>query len=191
MNETSEKLEDKVVELDDVQLGMFLATKAYDQSRPVLDSSGYSHRVPMTDVWDCHDYEQDPEKFAEHYTDISKGKIFENGKSEHDSWNLDAYNGQPFFNSEFGGIWWNPKAAKDEPSWGYGQRPANIEEFYARFDKLCESLLNNPDMFGYCYTQLTDVYQEQNGIYFFDRGEKFDMSRIAASQTRVAAIEKL
>jgi hypothetical protein len=45
-------------------------------------------------------------------------------------------------------------------------------------------------MFGYCYTQLTDVYQEENGIYFFDRSEKFDMDRIRKVQTREAAIEK-
>jgi hypothetical protein len=44
-------------------------------------------------------------------------------------------------------------------------------------------------MFGYCYTQLTDVYQEQNGIYFFDRSTKFDMERIRAAQRRPAAIE--
>jgi hypothetical protein len=44
-------------------------------------------------------------------------------------------------------------------------------------------------MFGYCYTQLTDVFQEQNGIYTFDRRKKFDMKRIRAAQTRKAAIE--
>ena len=41
-------------------------------------------------------------------------------------------------------------------------------------------MLDNQDMFGYCYTQLTDVFQEQNGIYYFDRGAKFDMKRIAS-----------
>ncbi|KKK93245.1 hypothetical protein LCGC14_2694790, partial [marine sediment metagenome] len=39
------------------------------------------------------------------------------------------YRGQPFFVSEFGGIWWNPKAAEDENSWGYGERPKNVQEF--------------------------------------------------------------
>jgi hypothetical protein len=45
-------------------------------------------------------------------------------------------------------------------------------------------------MFGYCYTQLTDVFQEQNGIFFFDRKKKYALSRIRAAQQRVAAIEK-
>ena len=41
-------------------------------------------------------------------------------------------------------------------------------------------MLSDPLMFGYCYTQLTDVYQEQNGIYRFDRRAKFDVERIRA-----------
>ena len=52
------------------------------------------------------------------------------------------------FNSEFGGTWWNPKAAAEEASWGYGQRPKNVEEFYTRFEKLCGVLLDHPSMFG-------------------------------------------
>ncbi len=44
-------------------------------------------------------------------------------------------------------------------------------------------------MFGYCYTQLTDVFQEQNGIYMFDRSEKVEMERIRSAQSKKAAIE--
>jgi hypothetical protein len=43
---------------------------------------------------------------------------------------------------------------------------------------------------GYCYTQLTDVFQEQNGIYTFDRRAKFDLERLHAIQVRSAAIEQ-
>jgi len=52
-------------------------------------------------------------------------------------------------------------------------------------------LLEHPGMFGYCYTQLTDVFQEQNGIFTFDRSAKFDLERLHAVQTRKAAIESL
>ena len=45
-------------------------------------------------------------------------------------------------------------------------------------------------MFGYCYTQLSDVFQEQNGIYFFDRREKFDLERLYRIQRRAAASEE-
>ena len=64
LNETWQLLTDKITVLDDVTRGMFLATKAMDQTRPVLDTSGYSHRVPEADVYDSHNYEQDPAKFA-------------------------------------------------------------------------------------------------------------------------------
>ncbi len=111
-----------------------------------------------------------------------------------DSWSI-PYRGQPFFVSEFGGIWWNPSAI-DRPetpteSWGYGDRVRSVEEFYERFEGLTAVLLDHPRMFGYCYTQLTDVFQEQNGIYGFDRSEKFDLARIRGAQQRPAAIETL
>jgi beta-galactosidase/beta-glucuronidase len=92
--------------------------------------------------------------------------------------------------SEFGGIHWNPDARPGEDSWGYGDRPRSLDAFHARFEGLCAVLLGNPDMFGYCYTQLTDVYQEQNGIFRFDRAPKFDLARIRAAQTRPAACER-
>jgi len=187
LNETWQEISDKLTNLDAVTRAMFLATKALDTSRPVLDASGYSHRVYETDIYDCHDYEQNPEKFkANQCAPLAEGKPFQNGGGK---WNV-PYRGQPFFVSEFGGIWWNPNAKAGEDSWGYGDRVKNIEEFYARFDGLCAVLLDDPNMFGYCYTQLTDVYQEQNGIFAFDRGGKFDMARIAAAQKRPAAIER-
>ena len=50
-------------------------------------------------------------------------------------------------------------------------------------------LLDDPRMFGYCYTQLTDVFQEENGIYRFDRSDKLDVERIRKAQQRPAAYE--
>ena len=188
LNETSQPLDDRIQVLDTVTRGMFLATKAMDATRPVLDASGYSHRVPETDVYDCHDYEQDPAKFKARQAALAAGRPYLNGPAEQ-PWNV-PYRGQPFFVSEFGGIWWNPEAKPGEDSWGYGERVKTLDEFYARFEGLCAVLLENPLMFGYCYTQLTDVYQEQNGIYTFDRHTKFDLKRIAAAQRKAAAIER-
>ena len=104
-------------------------------------------------------------------------------------WSI-PYRGQPYFVSEFGGIWWNPEIQEGEDSWGYGERPTSLDEFYDRFERLCAILLDDVNMFGYCYTQLTDIYQEQNGIYKYDRSLKFDMERIRNAQIRPAAIEQ-
>jgi beta-galactosidase/beta-glucuronidase len=196
LNETWQTLTEHITVLDDVTRGMFLATKAFDLSRPVLDSSGYSHREAATDVYDSHNYEQSPPKFKAQNKGLAQDQPFINGGSWDRSKRPDGkvgsvpYEGQPYFVSEFGGVWWNPKAKKGEDSWGYGDRPKTLAEFYYRFEGLCGALLDDPGMFGYCYTQLTDVYQEQNGIYTFDRKIKFDMKRISKAQTKIAAIEK-
>ena len=44
-------------------------------------------------------------------------------------------------------------------------------------------------MFGYSNIQLTDVDQEENGIYKYDRSLKFDVERLRKIQTVTAAIE--
>lgn len=196
-NELIEKLDDRITELDDVVRGMFLAAKALDQSRPVLDISGFSHRVPESDVYDTHDYEQDPERFRANHQGVGVGKphVWTLASSANGGQALrvttvsHAYRGQPFFVSEFGGMLWNPDAPHEDRAWGYGNRPHTLEEFYRRFEGLTAALLENADMFGYCYTQLTDVFQEQNGIYYFDRRPKIDIARIRAAQLRPAAYE--
>ena len=170
LNETAEELEDRITPLDDVTFGMFLATKAMDLTRPVIDASGYSHRVPDADVYDCHDYEQDPVRFRVNHAAVPGALASV------------PYRGQPFFVSEFGGTRWGPDAGSGDDSWGYGDTPATVEDFYGRFEGLCRALLDNPRVAGYCYTQLTDVYQEQNGLYTFDRKPKFDLARLRRAQ---------
>jgi hypothetical protein len=196
LNETHQYLHDRITQLDDVTRAMFLATKAADTTRPVLDASGYSHRVPETDVWDSHNYEQDPAEFARQMAGLADGAPYGNVGGPEGRPISQPYAGQPYFCSEFGGIWWNPEAAAassgndNKESWGYGQRVADEEAFYRRFAGLVDALLDNSLMFGYCYTQLTDVFQEENGIYRFDRSSKLDVPRIQSVQTRQAAYEK-
>jgi DNA-binding LacI/PurR family transcriptional regulator len=189
MNETAQLLRDDLTVLDDVQRGMFLATKAMDRSRPVIDSSGYSHRVAEADVYDSHCYEQDPKRFASLMGGLDQGEPFVNKESDGSPWSL-PYRGQPYFCSEFGGIWWSPGDQHGESSWGYGQPPSSEDEWHERFAGLVNVLLDDPLMFGYCYTQLTDVFQERNGIYSFDRSAKFDVARISKIQCRPAAFEQ-
>ncbi|MFF0226767.1 glycoside hydrolase family 2 protein [Streptomyces sp. NPDC004629] len=194
LNETYQPLHDRITRLDDVTRGMFLATKQADATRPVLDASGYAHRVPESDVYDSHCYEQDPAVFAKVMSGLAQDRPYVNTGPEGRTWSL-PYGGQPYFCSEFGGIWWDPEAAaaagdERDTSWGYGERPRTEEEFVARFTGLTAVLLDDRDMFGYCYTQLTDVFQERNGVYRFDRSEKVDTALLRAAQTRRAAYER-
>jgi hypothetical protein len=66
-------------------------------------------------------------------------------------------------------------------SWGYGDDPQTLNEFYQRLEGLVDAVLSVEHVCGFCYTQLTDIEQEQNGVYNYDRTAKFDMERIAAA----------
>ncbi|MEN9934669.1 MAG: hypothetical protein RLZZ387_1248 [Chloroflexota bacterium] len=216
LNETAQVLHDRITALDDATRALFLAAKAMDTSRPVLDTSGYSHRVPETDIYDSHDYIYDQdfhaglEKFRQRHAGLALGTPYLNPDQERFAalapllrtplpvvWSV-PYRGQPYFVSEFGGFKWNPGAAAKSAtenlldrttSWGYGADPASEEDFYQRFQAVCDVLLDDPLMFGYCYTQLTDVFQEENGVVAFDRSRKLDLARLHAIQQRPAAIE--
>ena len=78
----------------------------------------------------------------------------------------------------------------DPASWGYGKGPKTEEEFIARYRGLTDALLDNPHMFGFCYTQLYDVEQERNGLYTYGRKPKFDMEIFREINGRKAAIEE-
>ena len=169
-------------QLDDVLSLVYYATKAVDSTRPCIDTSGNFHVI--TDIYDLHDYEQNPEIFASHYENFSKdGSISDYSFVLHRQTKYDG--NLPFFISEYGGIRWT----KNQDGWGYGEAPKTKEEFLARLKGLTDVLLDNEKMFGFCYTQLTDVEQEQNGIYTYDRKAKFDASEIYPIFARKAAIE--
>ncbi len=158
-------------------------TKQLDTTRPCIDTSGNFH--VETDIFDVHDYEQDPEKFAETYRPFSESTgPFYDRFSERQQYR----EGQAMFVSEYGGIKW-ARETSDEKAWGYGDGPKTIEEYKARYQGLTDALLDNPRMFGFCYTQLTDVEQEQNGVYYYDRSPKMDVEFFRKVNSRKAAIE--
>lgn len=145
------------------------ATRMYDPTRPIVDCSGWHHVPGAYDICDCHDYEQDPAAFR---ASIAK-------RQEEDP--------EMTFVSEYGGIWW---CTEQKDGWGYGQRVNTEEEFLARYRGLTEALLQNPQMCAFCYTQLTDVEFELNGMYTYDRRPKFPLEAIAEVNRQKAAIEE-
>src|SRR5699024_6675451 len=196
LNETHQVRHDRLTQLDDVTQAMYDATKLADPSRPVLDASGYSHRVRGADVYDSHSYEQDVERFRAQQAPLAEGRPWANGLElapdempfAAGSFSL-PFAGQPYFVSAYGGIWWNAPEAREAAeaeragnyaaaSWGYGERVRSEEGLYERFEGLTRVLLEDPLMFGYCYTQLTDVFQEKNGVVDFARGRKLDLARL-------------
>ncbi len=148
-------------------------TRDLDPTRPVNDASGYVH--VDTDLWTVHTYVQDPAILRDQLKPHPQHGPFRNFPDREA-----RYAGQPYIVDEYGGIKWIPRAdlVYAENSWGYGDAPQTLEEFYTRLEGLTDVLLSYDHIAGFCYTQLTDVEQEQNGIYNYDRSEKFDMARI-------------
>lgn len=167
-----------------VKRNIYHLTKSVDPTRPVIDTSGYVH--VETDIYDCHNYEQDPKKFASIFEGF-KSDSAQAWKNEHE--NNAPYKNQPYFVSEYGGIWWNP-GQKDEKDWGYGTRPKNKKDFMKRYKELTEILLFHPRISGFCYTQLYDVEQEVNGLYTYNRKPKFNPAFFYKINTQTAAIER-
>jgi len=158
-------------------------TKALDPTRPVIDTSGGFHI--KTDIYDVHEYDQNVEAFKARFDPMAEGgepyvtfTQYQPGPESKD---------QPYFVSEYGGIRWAPA---EDAGWGYGEAPKSEEEFIERYKGLTHALLDNPAICAFCYTQLTDVEQEVNGLYTYDRKPKFDPAIICAINQKKAAIEK-
>ncbi len=151
--------------------------KAIDPTRPVNDSSGYIHYI--TDLWTVHTYIQNPEELKKQLTPVD-GEVFRNYPNFESK-----YKGQPYLVDEYGGIKWDPDTqldinlakAQNLKSWGYGDSVKSEEEFFERLEALTNVILSLPHISGYCYTQLTDVEQEKNGVYFYSRKEKFPIGK--------------
>ena len=148
---------------------LYYLTKSLDNTRPVISNDGWEHTI--SDIVTIHDYKQDAELlkllYSNEYNNIinnlqeynSKHKLFAEGYQ---------YEGQPIIMSEYGGI-----ALNSEEGWGYGKQVRDENEFLERFSSITNVIKNIPYIVGYCYTQLTDVQQEINGLVDENRNEKF------------------
>ncbi|MBP3919389.1 MAG: beta-galactosidase [Clostridia bacterium] len=174
LNETQRDQDKRFVSM------LYDMTKAYDPSRMFIDCSGWEH--VKTEVVDEHNYDQNPDSLRENYEPLKEGKppLRENAYVHvHGTASVS-------FVSEYGGIAWS----LGEGAWGYGNAPKTEEEFLSRIKGLTDALLDNECLSAYCYTQLTDVEQEQNGLYTYDRKPKFPPEVIHAILSRKAAIEE-
>lgn len=170
---------------------IYALTKVLDKTRPCLDVSGGYHGH-KTDVYDYHDYgaPEDVEKHIKEIEDEDKMEIpalyAPDFAGEE---NLKYKKGLPINVSEYGGIIYD---ASTENGWGYS-KCGSEEDFIARYVRLTKAILNADKISGFCYTQLYDVEQEQNGLYTYERKDKFTaegIKKIAECNKTIAAIEK-
>lgn len=156
-------------------------TKSMDPYRPVIVNDGWEHTV--SDILTLHDYEASGECFEERYSTywngIVNGTVTFNGSFRAFS-NGFQYCGQPVIISEFGGIAFN----NDDSGWGYGEKVTTEEAFIRRFDAVTTAIKKLPHVCGYCYTQVTDVQQEINGLMDAERNFKVNPEIIKEINTR-------
>ncbi|MBB6675641.1 glycoside hydrolase family 2 protein [Cohnella nanjingensis] len=152
-------------------LALYHLTKSLDPMRPVISNDGWEHM--KTDLVTIHDYEWRRETLQERYATKDAALAAKPAGR----WLLVPgvpYEGQPILMTEFGGISFKKS---DWEGWGYSGA-SDDEDFLKRLADVVHPMLASPVIQGFCYTQLTDVEQEINGLLTYDRRPKVPLSAI-------------
>ncbi|MDD3818279.1 MAG: glycoside hydrolase family 2 TIM barrel-domain containing protein [Actinomycetota bacterium] len=138
---------------------LYHMTKSLDSSRVVIDNDGWEHTCG--DMLTIHDYESSPIVIRDRYASLENIlKFLPNGKKLYVGGK--QYNNEPIIVSEFGGIRFSQEETK-ENSWGYSE-DKTLDGFVEHLRELVNALRCSRYVQGYCYTQLTDIGTEQNGL---------------------------
>lgn len=151
---------------------LYYLTKSIDDSRLISTNDGFE-TIEDSDILGIHDYDiKKEEEFCVKYSGNYDGMhpqgyaLFADGQK---------YLGQPVLLTEFGGIAFIGDQKGN--AWGYGSGAKGEEELYARINELIQGIAKT-EFQGYCYTQLTDVQQEVNGLLYENRTPKASLSKL-------------
>lgn len=142
--------------------------KSLDDTRLVVTNDGWEN-LEMSDIIGIHDYSKYGDEFKEKFGETSESLVPAGRRLMVQG---DKLAGQPIMLSEFGGV-----SLTTDSGWGYNGAENNEEAFMERFERLFENVASC-DFCGWCYTQLTDVEQETNGLLNAAHHPKFDLERI-------------
>lgn len=154
---------------------MVAITKSMDTTRLVVDNDGWEHT--NGDLLTIHDYSPSGEMLRAHLGSMDTILALRPAQralfvGRH------AYAGQPILLSEFGGVKFVP-GTEAQHSWGYCEADS-CAAFAGKLRELFDAVRACPLVDGYCYTQLTDVETEQNGLLTYDRTPKLPLETICA-----------
>jgi len=143
---------------------LYHRTHALDGTRPVISNDGWEHT--LSDMCTVHDYTQ-PAQLARRYRDLDAA--LDGSASGHVVYGPGyGYRGEPVIVSEFGGL-------RVAGSGGWGWLEVSDENaFVGAYGALIDALMGAGPVVGFCYTQLSDVEQEQNGLLTAERVPKVD-----------------
>jgi beta-galactosidase/beta-glucuronidase len=152
--------------------GLYYLTKGLDSTRLVSTNDGWE--LVDADICAIHDYVAQGEDLYKAYSD--KEKLLSGEKRGRPLYAQGTkYDGQPVLLTEYGGIAF---ISNEKENWGYGGGVKDETTFFERYSGLTEAIRSLPYMRGYCYTQLTDVMQEINGLMTADRKLKVNIDKV-------------
>lgn len=151
---------------------MYHLTRSLDQTRLVISNDGWEHAT--TDLLTIHDYESSGEVLTERYATLASTLAARPAKRDLYVRGVD-HAGQPILLTEFGGVAYKKSA---QEGWGYSTA-GDEADFIDRLSAIMTAVYKSPVLQGFCYTQLTDVEQEINGLLTYDRQPKAPLETIA------------
>lgn len=148
-------------------------TKALDPTRPVIGNDGWES--VETDIVGIHDYCQDPVQLYNRYhaAEVMGPILGRRLSGRLVSLSAKELGSKPVMLTEFGGM----ALSADPLAWGYS-RCGDAEGFRQSLQALVGAVNDAQALSGYCYTQLTDTYQETNGLLWPDRTPKLPLESI-------------
>jgi beta-galactosidase/beta-glucuronidase len=169
-------------------------TRCMDPTRPVIDNDGWEH-TDVTDILAVHDYSHTAEALRARYAETLAGgplpdriwtgsrAIFAPGAE---------YHGQPVMLTEVGGLLIQTEVPSENRDRLYEVYASfkTTTEVQERYADIMEGIADLPFVSGFCYTQLTDVEQEINGLLTYDRHPKVDPEAIRAIHERLFGVQK-
>lgn len=167
-------------------------TRVLDPDRPIVDNDGWEH-TNVSDICAIHDYTPSGERLRERYRET-----IDHGELPLTSWlptkNVFTkgakYRNQPIMLTEVGGFLiepnWIPEQDWDYLYDNYG-RVSDNHQLLVKFTELLAGIASLPFVSGFCYTQLTDVEQELNGLLTYDRRPKINAAEVRAVQEKFFA----
>lgn len=178
----------------DFARSLYYMAKGLDTTRLVIANDGWEQ--VESDICAIHSYKHgDKEDYAQHekftscLKDVAKfHQIVEKLPYAKGM----KYEGQPCVLTECGGIAVKSGALQEvhqedainqaDLDWGYTS--ASAEDFLEEYSRIIDAIYASDLMNGFCYTQLSDVEQEMNGLLTRDHQFKFDPAAIKSINDR-------
>ncbi|MFQ9873242.1 MAG: glycoside hydrolase family 2 TIM barrel-domain containing protein, partial [Oscillospiraceae bacterium] len=159
----------------DFASSLYYLCKALDPSRLVSTNDGWE-MVASCDFYGVHDYAPYAKDLTDNYASLTRLMASRASSRLLYAQGQPSCTEKPVLITEYGGISFTDPNHPE--NWGYNGLVQNEKEFLARYADITRGFCALPYCWGYCYTQLTDVFQEANGLLRMDRTWKVDPQRL-------------